>query len=257
MSTSYAVTDSLTMLRRNLKHALRYPSLTVGVVGQPVLLMLLFVYVFGGAMKLGGGATYVNYLVPGMLMMTAGSATMPAAIGVCSDMSEGIVSRFRTMPIARVSLLTGHVVGNMIQMLVSLVLVLGVSFAMGFRPEASFGGWLLVVALLVLLSLALTWLAVALGLVSKTPEAASNIVLPISLLLPFISSAFVPVDSMPAGVRWFAHYQPFTPIIETLRGLLNGTPVGSNWIIALVWCAGIAIGGYLWAKKLFTRDVRR
>jgi len=264
MSTlSYAMSDSATMLRRNLRHALRYPSMTIGTVAMPIIMLLLFVYVFGGAMSAGlvgaatGGTNYIDYIVPGILLMTVGSGSLPTAVAVCTDMTEGIVARFRTMAIFRASLLTGHVVGSMIQTMVSIGLVIGVAILMGFRTSAGPVAWIAALAVLAMLTFALTWLAVALGLASKTPEAASNAVIPLSFLLPFISSAFVPLDSMPSGVRAFAAYQPFTLVIETLRGLLMGTSIGNSGWLAVAWCAGIALAGYLWARALFNRDPAR
>jgi ABC-2 type transport system permease protein len=247
------------MLRRNLRHALRYPSMTVSVVGMPIIMLLLFVDVFGGAMSASfagasnNGATYVDYVVPGILVMTVGSGSMPTAVTVCTDMTEGIVARFRTMAISRASILTGHVLGSMIQTMLSVGLVIGVSLLMGFRPTADPVRWIAAITVLAMLTLALTWLAVALGLVTKTPEAASNVVMPL-FLLPFISSAFVPLATMPSAVRWFAQYQPFTPIIDTLRGLLMGAPISSSTIaIAVAWCVVIALAGYLWARTVFNR----
>ena len=263
MSTlSYAAADSATMLRRNLRHALRYPSMTVSVVTMPIVMLLLFVDVFGGAMSASlaaasnNGATYIDYVVPGILVMTVGSGSMPTAVAVCTDMTEGIVARFRTMAISRASILTGHVLGSMIQTMLSVGLVIGVSLLMGFRPTAGPVRWIAAITVLALLTLALTWLAVALGLVTKTPEAASNVVMPL-FLLPFISSAFVPLATMPNGVRWFAQYQPFTPIIDTLRGLLMGAPIGNSAVIAIAWCIGIALAGYLWARTVFNRGPAR
>ena len=202
------------------------------------------------------GTDYINYLATGVFLMTASSATVSTAVAVCTDMTEGIVARFRTIAISRTSILTGHVVGSMIQTMVSIGVVIGVALLIGFRPTTDPVRWIAAIAVLALLTLALTWLAVALGLVSKNPEGASNVVLPLTIL-PFIGSGFVPTDSMAAGVRWFAEYQPFTPIIETLRGLLMGTPIGNNAVIAVAWCIGIALAGYLWAKALFNRDPAR
>jgi ABC-2 type transport system permease protein len=169
------------------------------------------------------------------------------------DTTEGIVARFRTMAIARASVLTGHVLGSMIQSMLGVAVVIGIAALVGFRPAASLAAWIAAVGVLAMMSFALIWLSAALGLVSKSVETASNLPM-FLLLLPFLGSGFVPTDSMPAGVRWFAEYQPFTPITETLRGLLLGTPIGSNAIIAVAWCAGIALVGYLWATKLFSRD---
>jgi ABC-2 type transport system permease protein len=175
------------------------------------------------------------------------------AISIAMDMTEGIITRFRTMHIARVSVLTGHVLGSLIQAVFSLALVIGVALLVGFRPIAGLGGWLATAGFLVAVAIALVWLSVALGQVSKSVETASNLPMPL-ILLPFLSSGFVPTDSMPAGLRWFAEYQPFTPIIDTLRGLLTDEPIENNAWIALVWCALIALGGYLWSKRLFNRE---
>jgi ABC-2 type transport system permease protein len=263
MSTlSYALTDSATMVRRDLKRMVRYPSMTVLLIGMPVVFLLLFVYVFGGTLGagIGGGgdgrAVYVNYVTPAIILMTITSAIQGTSISVAMDMTEGIVDRFRTMAIARVSVLTGHVVGSLVQTLLAIVAVLGVALLVGFRPAAGPGGWLVLAGVLVLMAFAFIWLAVALGLASKTVEASSNVGMPL-VLLPFLSSGFVPTDSMPVVLAWFAEYQPFTPLIETIRGLLMGTPVGSSLPVALGWCVAIAMGSYLWAKKLFNRESTR
>jgi ABC-2 type transport system permease protein len=258
MSTlSYAARDSATMLRRNLRHALRYPSMTISTAGVPIIFLLLFVYVFGSTLGAGlGGSRYIDYVSPGIIVMAVASGSTATAVSVCTDMTEGIVARFRTMAIARASLLTGHVVGSLIQTMFSTALVIGVALLMGFRPNAGLVEWIAAVGLLLLLTLALTWLAVAFGLVATRPEVASNLPLPL-ILLPFIGSGFVPTDSMPTGLRQFAEYQPFTSINETLRGLLMGTPIGHSGVVAAAWCVAIAVLGYLWAKKLFTRDPGR
>ncbi|MFI5484601.1 ABC transporter permease [Micromonospora echinaurantiaca] len=256
--------DSATMLRRNLKRMLRYPSMTVMLIGMPVVFLLLFVYVLGGTLgaglggaapvgAAGGRAAYANYVAPAIILMTVASTVQGTAISIAMDMTEGIITRFRTMHIARVSVLTGHVLGSMIQAMVSLAVVIGVALLVGFRPTAGLGGWLATAGFLLVVTFALVWLSVALGQVSKSVETASNLPMPL-VLLPFLGSGFVPTDSMPAGLRWFAEYQPFTPIIETLRGLLMDEPVGNNGWIALAWCAVIALGGYLWSKRLFNRE---
>ncbi|RZU53926.1 ABC-2 type transport system permease protein [Krasilnikovia cinnamomea] len=250
--------DSATMLRRNLKRLLRYPSMTVMLVGMPVVFLLLFVYVFGGTMGAGlgaadGRAAYANYVTPAIILMTITATVQGTAISIAMDMTEGIVARFRTMHIARVSVLTGHVLGSVIQAIVSVAIVIGVAVLVGFRPTAALGEWLATAGFLMVVSFALVWLAVALGQLSESVETASNLPMPL-VLLPFLSSGFVPTESMPAGVRWFAEHQPFTPIIETLRGLLMGTPIGHTAWIALAWCAVIALGGYLWSKRLFNRE---
>ncbi len=261
-SLSYAVSDSMTMLRRNLKHALRYPSMTVSVVAMPLVMLLLFNYVFGGALGSGiggtatGGGEYIDYVAPGIILMAATSGALSTAISVCSDMTEGIVNRFRTMSISRASFLTGHVVGSVIQTLFSVALVIGVALLMGFRPHAGAVEWLAFLGVMTLLILALTWLSAAMGLIAKNVETASNMPMPLTFL-PFLGSAIVPPESMPAGLRWFAEYQPFTPVIETLRGLLMGTEIGGSGIAALAWCVGLALVGYLWARSAFNRDAKR
>jgi ABC-2 type transport system permease protein len=259
MSTvSYPMADTATMLRRNLRHAQRYPGLSLGAVGMPVIMLLLFGLVFGKTFSagLGGGngLDYIDFLTPGLLLMSIASGTMSPAVGAAMDMSEGIVARFRTMAIFRPAVLTGHVLGNVIVTTVSLALVVGVAILIGFRPNASIGDWLLAAGLLIALTVALTWFAIALGLTSKTAEGASNIVLPISLLLPFLSNTFIPLESMPSGIRWFAGYQPFTAVIDTLRHLLLGAPMdrGTGWL-ALAWCLAIALVGYFWAQKTYNK----
>ncbi|MFG2058761.1 ABC transporter permease [Micromonospora sp. NPDC048930] len=259
---AHTVTDSATMLRRNLKHALRYPSLTLMVIALPVVFLLLFVYVFGGTLGnglggvSGGRAEYANYVTPGILLLAMAGAAQGTAISVAMDMTEGIVARFRTMSIARASVLTGHVVGAVLQTMLGLAVVVGVAFLVGFRPDAGALDWLAAAGLLVLVAFAITWLSVALGMVTKSVESASNLPMPL-MLLPFLGSGFVPTDSMPAGLRWFAEYQPFTPIMETLRGLLFNTPSGGSAVTAVAWCVGISLLGYLWARRLYDRDPSR
>lgn len=252
---AYTLTDSRTMLRRNLVHMLRYPVLTLLLIVTPVVLLLLFVYVFGGTLgaglgTAGGAGGYIDYVVPGILIIAIASSAQGTAITVAMDMTEGIVARFRTMAISRAAVLTGHVLGNVIQTMIGLTVVLGASMAVGFRPTAGPREWLAVVGVLVLISFAITWLSVALGMVSKSVEAASNLPM-FLLLLPFLGSGFVPTESMPGPLRWFAENQPFTPWTETLRGLLTGTPIGNNGWLTIAWCAVIALGGYLWALRLY------
>ena len=260
MSTfPYAVRDSATMMRRNLKHLTRNPAMAVSVLGLPVIMLLLFVYVFGGTLGAGLGAarglSYIDYLAPGIIVLAVCSGAVSTAVSVNVDMTEGIINRFRTMAIARTSVLTGHVAGSVIQTVVSAVLVTGVAVLAGFRPTPGPAGWAAALALVVLLAFATTWLSVAFGLVAKSPASASNLPIPL-FLLPFLGSAFVPAASMSAGVRWFAEYQPFTPVIDTMRGLLTGTPVGRDGVIAVAWCAGTALIGYLWARAVYNRGGR-
>jgi ABC-2 type transport system permease protein len=256
---THTVSDSATMLRRQLKRALRYPGLTLFYVVIPIVFLLLFVYVFGGTLgdglgeASGGRAAYVNYVVPGILLMTIAMGATITAVSVAMDMTEGIVARFRTMAIARASVLSGHVLGSLIQAMVAMAIVLGVALLVGFRPDATVVEWLAAAGLLAVIAFALTWLSVALGLVAKTVESASNLPQPLAFL-PLLGSGFVPTDSMPVWLRWFADYQPFTPFMETVRGLLLGTAIGGNGIASIGWVAGMALVGYLWAKKLYNRD---
>ena len=254
-----AVADTATMLRRNLRRMRRYPSLTFFIAGMPVVFLLLFVFVLGGTLGAGlggvagGRAEYTAYVLPGILVITVAGAAQGTAISVAMDMAEGIIARFRTMAVARSAVLTGHVIGSLIQTLLALAIVMAVALLIGFRPTTGPLEWLGAAGILALTALAVSWLSVALGMVSKSVETASN--LPMFLiLLPFLSSGFVPTDSLPDGLSWFAENQPFTPIIETVRGLLLGTEIGDSGLLAIGWCVGISIAGFLWARKLYDRD---
>ena len=254
---AYTLSDSRVMLRRNLKHQLRYPSMTVMLVGMPVVLLLLFVYVFGGQLGAGLGAhggrrAYLDYVVPGVLLITLASAVQGTSIMVAMDMTGGIIDRFRTMAIARASVLTGHVLGSLLQILVGIGILIGIAYGLGFRATAAPLHWLAAIGVLALFALALVWLAVALGLAAKSVETASNSPM-VLLLLLFLSSAFVRTGTMPAGLRQFAEYQPFTPVADTVRGLLTGTAVGDHAVAAVAWSIGIAAVSYLWAGRLYDR----
>ncbi|MFG2298735.1 ABC transporter permease [Streptomyces sp. NPDC048603] len=260
MSTvTYAVADSVTLLRRNVKNQLRYPTTTISIIGIPVLFLLLFVYVLGGALGAGvtpaggGSDDYVNYVLPGLIIMTAATGMLGTAVATSVDITEGIIARFKTMAIFRPSILIARVITSVGQTIASMAFVFGVAFLMGFDPNATAVEWLAVLGLLAGISFALTWLGVAFGLAAKTLDAASNAPFPL-ILLPFVGSGVVPTDSMPTGLRWFAEYQPFTPVIETLRGLLLGTEIGNSGWISLAWCAGIALLGFMWSMKHFNKD---
>jgi ABC-2 type transport system permease protein len=261
---SHPLRDSATMLRRQLRHLQRYPSMTLMLVGMPVVFLLLFVYVLGGTLGAGlsGGvhdaasatsrAAYATYITPGILLMTVATSVSGTSVSVAMDMTEGIVARFRTMAIFRPSVLTGHVLGSMAQTLLSVGVVTGVAVLVGFRPTAGVAGWIGALATIAVFAFALIWLGVALGMSTRSVETASNTPMPL-MLLPFLGSGFAPTDSMPAALRWFADHQPFTPVIETVRGLLTGTPVGSHAVAALVWSAVIGIGSYAWAIRRYNR----
>jgi ABC-2 type transport system permease protein len=257
---SHVVTDAITMLRRNLLHIVRYPGLTVFVIGAPVVFLLLFVFVFGGTLGAGlpgvdsdgGRDAYVAYVLPGILAMTIAGTAGGIATTVAMDMTEGITARFRTMAISRAAVLAGHVLGNTIQALIGIVVVLGVGLLVGFRPTAGPIEWIAAAGLVTLIAFAISWLAVAMGMQSKSVETASNLPM-LLLLLPFLGSGFVPTDSMPQWLQWFAQYQPFTPFVETIRGLLLGTPLGHNPALAIGWCAVIAVAGYAWSMRIYER----
>ena len=257
MST-LAVRDTTTMLRRNLRHMQRFPMMSIGTIGMPVLMMLLFVHVFGGSLgaTLPGGASYVDYLVPGILVMAVGAGAAWTSININTDMGEGIIARFRTMAISRYSVLTGQALSSLLNTVLSLTLVTGLALLSGFRPAADVTGWLAAAGLLVLVTLAFTWLGIAFGMGAKTVAGANTSTLPLQFL-PFVSSAFVPTDSMSSGLAWVAENQPFTPITDTLRGLLVGTPIGTSGYWAVGWCLLLTALGYARARVVFNRDPSR
>ncbi|GLF99559.1 ABC transporter permease [Streptomyces yaizuensis] len=245
-----ALADSAIMLRRNLRHTLRSPLVLFNAVLFPIVIMLLFVKVFGGAFSAGG--EYVDYATPGMLVMAVSYGLGSTAAAVNDDMAKGVINRFRTMDVSRGAVLTGQVVVTTVRCLVADAAIVAVAFAMGFDPAASALDWLGVLALVVLLTFGASWLTVALGLAAKTPESAGLATVPL-IMLPFLSSAFVPADTMGAGMRQFAEYQPFTPVIETLRGLLAGSPSTGDAVAAVAWCVGFSVVGYVWAVSAFTK----
>jgi ABC-2 type transport system permease protein len=249
--------DSTTMLRRDVMHSLRRFSITLSGLLVPIIMLLLFVYVFGGAIGAGLGVvhagSYINYVAPGIIIMTVGSGCATTALNLCTDLSEGIITRFRTMAIARSSVLTGQVLGSLIRTMFTIILVTGVAVLMGFRPTTNPLAWIAAIGLVALITFGVTWMGVAFGLVGKTPAGANSLAL-IFQLLAFTSSAFVPLNSMTGAVGVFSRYQPFTPVIETLRGLLLGTPIGSNAVLAIAWSLVLALAGYLWARTVYDRS---
>jgi ABC-2 type transport system permease protein len=254
---TYATRDSITLLRRNVKHMIRYPSMTLMLIGQPVLFLLLFVYVFGGTMGAGlpggdGREDYLAYISPAMLIMTVASVALSTAIYIAKDATEGIIDRFRTMPIAKSSVLTGLVLAALVQTATAVVVVLAIAVLLGYRPDTSVSGWLGAIGVLLLLAIALTWLCIALGLAAGSVETASNTPM-FLMLLPFLSSAFVPTDSMPTGLAWVAENQPFTPIIDTLRAFLEGGDPGSDVWWSIGWCVLVTALCFAWARRLFSK----
>ncbi|MFU8872933.1 ABC transporter permease [Micromonospora sp. SL4-19] len=244
------MSNATTMLGRNFKHTLRNPVAVFNAVLFPIVIMLMFVYVIGGAFDIGGN--YIDYATPGMVVLTICYGLSATALAVNSDMTKGIINRFKVMDISRSAVLSAHVAASMLRTLIAIAAVIGVAFVVGFRPPASFPEWLGAIGLVVLVSFATSWITVALGLAAKTPESAGLISVPL-VMLPFLSSAIVPAETMGAGVRQFAEYQPFTPIIEALRGLLTGEPSASKAIVAVVWCVEIALVGYVWSLSTFKK----
>ena len=257
---SHVVADAITMLRRNLLHIVRYPGLSMFTILLPVVILLLLVFVFGGTLgaglpgvdPTGGRDAYLAYVMPGILLVTIAGTASGASITVAMDMTEGITARFRTMAISRAAVLAGHVVGNTIQAIIAVALVLGVGILVGFRPTAGPIEWISAAGLIVVIAFAVSWVGVAMGMQSKTVETASNLPM-ILTILPILGSGFVPTDSMPAGLQWFAEHQPFTPFIEAFRGLLLGTPFGWNPMLAIGWCVVIAVAGYAWSMAIYER----
>ena len=243
-------THSTVMLRRNFKHIARNPTSVFNAVLMPIVIMLMFVYMLGDAFDVG--VNYVDYATPGLMLLAVCYGLGATATSVNSDMTKGIINRFKVMDVSRGAVLTGHVVASVLTNLVAIAALVGVAFALGFRPNASFLDWLGVVGMVVLLAFAAGWLTVALGLFAKSPETAGLASVPL-VMLPFFSSAIVPADKMGPGLRQFAEYQPFTPIIETVRGLLNGTPSTGYALAAVAWCLGIALVGYFWARSTFKK----
>ncbi|MET7767212.1 ABC transporter permease [Nocardia sp. NPDC005366] len=249
--TLRATQDSGTMLDRNLRHTLRSPDTMIVSIALPVMILLMFVYVFGGAMDVGPGP-YIDYVVPGIILLCAGFGAGTTAVSISTDMKDGIVDRFRTMDIARSAVLTGHVAESLIRNMITTSVVIVVAVALGFRPTTDPLRWLGALGVIAMFVLALSWIAAALGLLARNPEAANGFTVTF-MFIPYVSSAFVPPESMPTWLHWFAENQPVTPVIETVRGLLMGTPIGDSAVTAVGWCAGIAVAGYLAAATLFTR----
>jgi ABC-2 type transport system permease protein len=247
---SAPLTDSRIMMRRNLKHIIRNPVMIFNAAVMPVVLMLLLVYVFGNAFNVG--ERYVDYATPGLIVLAICYGLAGTAVSVSTDMTKGIINRFKVMNVSRGAVLTGHVVATMLISSIAIAVIIGMALALGFRSSATPLDWLGGIGIAVAAAFAAAWLTVALGMAAKTPESAGMAVVPL-LLLPFVSSAVVPADKMGQGIRQFAQYQPFTPIIESLRGLLAGTPSGGYAAAALAWCAGIALVGYLWARATFSK----
>ncbi|MBT0993767.1 ABC transporter permease [Cellulomonas sp. DKR-3] len=248
------VQDTVALTGRSLRHVLRSPDTIITTAVTPVALMLLFTYVLGGAISTGSSQSYIDYMLPGILLITIASSVAYTAYRLFLDLQDGIVERFRSMPVARPSVLWAHVLTSLAATLASLVVVVAVGLVMGFRTGASVGAWLAATGVLVLFTLALTWLAVLAGLSAKTVDGASAFSYPL-IFLPFISSAFVPTDSMPGPVAWFAEHQPVTAVVDTLRALFAQEPVGGGIGVALAWILGVLVLAYVGAVRAYRRRV--
>ncbi|RMI13320.1 ABC transporter permease [Cellulomonas triticagri] len=254
MSTTHVVDDTVALTGRSLRHILRSPDTIVTTAVTPIALMLLFTYVFGGAIQDGPTSAYVDYLLPGILLITVASGVAYTAYRLFLDLQGGIVERLQSMPIARPSVLWAHVLTSLAANLTSVVLVIGVALLMGFRSGASVAAWLSILGVVLLFTLTLTWIAVLAGLSAQTVDGASGFSYPL-IFLPFISSAFVPTSSMPGPVAWFAEHQPVTAVVDTIRALLAGQPVGSAIWVALAWLVGVLVLAYVLAVRAYRRKI--
>ncbi|MEV0195031.1 ABC transporter permease [Nonomuraea sp. NPDC050691] len=246
--------DTTVLLGRSLRHITRSPDTIITTAIMPIAMMLMFVYVFGGAIRTGSDSSYVNYMLPGILLITVASGIAYTAYRLFTDMKGGIFERFQSMPTARSSVLWAHVLTSLVANLISLVVVVLVALLMGFRSEAGVPAWLAVAGILILFTLALTWIAVIPGLSAKTMEGASAFSYPL-IFLPFLSSAFVPTATMPGPVRFFAEHQPVTSIVNAIRALFTGQPVGTDIWVALAWCVGILAVAYVFAMRTYRRKI--
>ena len=242
--------DSAIMLRRNFKHTLRNPTAVFNAVLFPVVIMLMFVYLLGDAFSVG--VKYVDYATPGMIVLAICYGLGSTATAVNSDMTKGIINRFKVMDVSRGAVLTGQVIASLLNNVIAVAAIVGTAFALGFRPSASLLDWLGVAGMVVLVGFSIGWFTVALGLSAKSVETAGLATVPL-IMLPFLSTAIVPADKMGPGAKQFAEYQPFTPIIETFRGLLTGSVHAGDAIAAIAWCVGIGVVGYLWAVATFKK----
>jgi ABC-2 type transport system permease protein len=255
--TAYVLADTGALTGRSLRHIVRSPDTVITTAVTPIALMLLFTYVLGGAIDTGphgAGGSYVDYLLPGILLITIASGIAYTAYRLFLDLQGGIFERFQSMPIARSSVLWAHVLTSLVANLASVAVLVLVALAMGFRTGASVGAWFAIVGILVLFTLALTWLAVIAGLSAKTVDGASAFSYPL-IFLPFISSAFVPTDTMPGPVAWFAEHQPVTAIVNTIRALFAQQPVGGDIGVALGWLAGMLVVAYVLAIATYRRRI--
>ncbi|MCI1591130.1 ABC transporter permease [Heyndrickxia oleronia] len=252
-SPTFGVVNSV-FIGRSLRHSLRNTESLIMAIALPIILMLLFTYVFGGAIDPSG--EYVTYVVPGIILLCAGFGSSSTAVDVATDMTNGIIDRFRTMPISSIHVITGHVIASLVRNLVATGIVICVALLVGFQPSANLLEWLGAIGIITLFILTFTWLFAAIGLVATSPTAASSYGFAL-LFLPYLSSAFVPTDTMPSWLQGVAAHQPITPVIETIRGLLTQTPIHHYAWWAIGWCLLILIGSYIWCNWMFQRKTGR
>jgi ABC-2 type transport system permease protein len=250
---THVLHDTNALLGRSLRHILRSPDTIITTVVTPIAMLSMFVYVFGAAIDTGGD-TYVNYLLPGILLITVASGVAYTALRLFTDISGGIFERFQSMPIARSAVLWGHVLTSLVANLISVVVVVLVALAIGFRSGAGILAWLGVLGIIVLFTLALTWLAVIAGLTAKSPDGAGAFSYPL-LFLPFVSSAFVPTTGMAGPVKWFAEHQPVTSVVDTIRNLYAERPLGNDLWTALAWCAALLVVAWALAVRTYHRKL--
>lgn len=236
----WAISDTWILIKRSLSHIFKHPDQILSIILSPVMFMLLFRYVFGGAIDTGG-TTYVNFLVAGILVQTLAFGANTTAISLASDLKQGVVERLKTLPIVSSGLVIGHVTADLVRNFLSSIVMVGIGLLVGFRPTASFVDWLVILAVLMLFTFAFSWLSAIMGLMAKSVEAVQWMGFVLVFPLTFASSAFVPTDGMPAGLRFFAENQPVTHVIEATRALMNSTPVGNHITLSIIWCAGFTI----------------
>lgn len=252
----WALSDTWVLIQRSLKHITKNPDQLLGLTIQPIMFMLLFRYVFGGAIDIGG-TTYVNFLVAGILIQMAAFGALTTSLSVATDVRKGIVDRFKSLPIVSFSVVTGHVVGDLFRNTISATVMIAVAFLVGFRPSASFTEWLMIVGILLLFTFAMSWIAAIMGLLAKSVEAVQWMGFLLVFPLTFASAAFVPTETMPAGLRFFAENQPVTHVIEAIRALMVGTPIGMHGIMATIWCLAIILVAAPYAAALFRKSANR
>lgn len=252
----WALNDSFVLIKRSLRHIFRNMDQLLSLAIQPIMFMLLFRYVFGGAINTGG-TSYVNFLVAGILIQTAAFGATTTALSVATDLTRGIVDRLKSLPIVSSAVLTGHVFADLVRNIISSAVMISVAFLVGFRPTASFTEWLLIVGILLLFTLAFSWVSAILGLLAKSVEAVQWLTFMLVFPLTFASAAFVPTDTMPTFLRVFAQNQPVTHVIEAMRSLMVGTPMGNHGLMAVIWCVSLIVISVPLATYLFRTRVSK